>query len=69
MFTHLFDFDLTQAWTECQQYINILKNTYITFYGATISYWALILSVYVTVSLLDVFLYFKNLISLDEIDD
>ena len=65
----VFNFDLTEAWSECQTYYNMLKTTYITFYGATISLWALICSAYVVVSLLDVFLYFKNQITADEFFD
>lgn len=65
----MFNFDLTLAWSECQKYYGILKTTYITFYGATISLWGLICSAYVVVSIMDVFLYFKNQISIDELDD
>lgn len=64
----LYTFDLTQAWLECEQFYHYLKNTYISLFGATISLWALICSAFVLVSLMDVFLYFKGMIDLDDMD-
>lgn len=53
-----FSFDLRQAWNEIQLFYDYLKHTYITWWGASISLWALICSAYVAISLLDVFLFF-----------
>lgn len=64
----IYNFDLSQAWIECETFYHYLKNTYITLFGMSISLWALICSAYVLVSLVDVFLYFKGMIDIDDID-
>lgn len=64
-----FIIDLSQAWLECENFYHYLKNTYISLFGATISLWALICSAFVLTSLFDVFLYFKGLITIDDIED
>lgn len=56
----LHDFDLTQAWLEIERFYDYLRSTFITFFGATISLWNLILSEFVACSLVDVFLYFTK---------
>lgn len=56
----IFDFDLTQAWIEIEHFYDYLRTTFITFFGATISLWHLIISEYICCSLIDVFLYFTK---------
>lgn len=62
-----FFFDLTQAWKEIQIFYNFLKNTYIQWEGLTVSLWGLICSAFVTISLVDVFLFWYK--HHGEIDD
>lgn len=64
----IYNFDLTQAWIECENFYHYLKNTYITLFGLSISFWDFICSAYVLVTLIDVFLYFKDMTDTDDID-